>query len=142
MAVGIESAGQGLKTTLAAFYTDKKYARQIFAPDELPNSIRVFPTFVILLGKSLPATFGYATQDVIFRVVIMLGRIENPSGADKLIKYVEKSGTYSLYAAIETDPQLSSSADDAEVLGNTGLGTTEWGGTPYLSTEFEVRCYV
>ena len=141
--MGLEAAGAGLKTVIANTIqtNDAGYARVIYSPDELPNRIQAFPTILILLGGSEPVTFS--TQvDVVFRVVVIMGRQDTPASANKLIDYIEQTGDYSIYAAVASDRTLDGGADSAEVINNSGLVTFRWGVEEYLATIFEVRAYV
>ena len=124
--MGIEAAGTGLKTVLTNTIqtNDAAYARAIYAPNELPNKLQVYPSLLILLGASAPV------------------RQDTPASANKLIDYIEQTGNFSVYAALASDRTLDGGAESSEILNNSGLITFRWGPDFYLATLFEVKCYV
>ena len=140
--MALEAAGTGLKTVLANTIqtNDPVYARVIYAPNELPNSIPVFPSILILQSVSEPVTFSTQVE-VTFLVVIIMGRQDTPSSANKMIDYIEQTGNYSVYAAVASDRTLNGGAESSEVLNNSGLVTYRWGRDEYLATIFEVKAY-
>ena len=143
--MGIEAAGTGLKTVLTNTIqtNDAAYARAIYAPNELPNKLQVYPSLLILLGDSAPVTFGDAGDvDLILRLIVAFGRQDTPASANKLIDYIEQTGNFSVYAALASDRTLDGGAESSEILNNSGLITFRWGPDFYLATLFEVKCYV
>jgi|TARA_Y100000310_G_scaffold317685_1_gene370834 hypothetical protein len=133
--MGLEGMGSGLKTRLE---TISDLAR-VYAPNELPNSINEFPVALVLPGETLyNQTFGNA-EIVTFRILIMLSKQDTPTVLNRMLDYIEKAGSDSVYAAIDGDATLGGEADFAMLISNSGAGTTVWGGHQYLSTEFLVE---
>lgn len=134
--MSVQTIGDGIKTRLQTIT-----GLRVFAPDELPDSINEFPAAVILPGETVyHAHFG-GDADYTFRIIVMTGKQDNPSALNRLLPYLELTGTSSVKAAIETDATLNGSADDCKVVSNTGLGVTSWGGVSYLSTEFTLQVW-
>ncbi len=134
--MGMETIGAGLKTVLSNAITDL----QFFAPNELPDSISP-PCAVILPGPMDYDVAFDAGYDIILRLVIILSKQDQPSAIDKILPYIEPSGTGTVVAAVKGDRTLNGSCDDCKVLRNLGVGFTVWGGITYLSTEFEIAVW-
>ena len=133
----IEAMGTGLKTRLD---TISSLDSGIWAPNEIGGSIPTLPWAIILQGETLyHQAFGGAIT-VTFRVLILFGEAHMPSSMNAIIDYTERSGANSVLAAIEGDRTLGSTCDDLTIHSNSGVGTTNWGGTNYISTEFIVEC--
>jgi len=131
--MSLETIGTGIKTRLQTIS-----GLQVFAPNELPDTINHFPTALILPGETrYNAHFG-GDADYILRIIVLITKQDQPSALNKLLDYIELTGTYSVKAAIDADTTLNGSADDCRVTRNLGIGTTDWGGVGYLSTEFEI----
>lgn len=138
--MGMQDAGTGLKTRLATITS----LNQVFSPSEIPDSINAFPCAIILPGKSDydPTLSEAANVDVTFRILILLGKPDQPSALNTIIEYADPTGTNSVRAAIHADMTLGGNADTCQVISNSGAGYTVWGGIIYLSTEFEIKVYV
>lgn len=138
--MGMQDAGDGLKTRLATITS----LNQIFSPSEIPDSINAFPCAIILPGKSDydPTLSEAANVDVALRILILLGKPDQPSALNTIIEYADPTGTNSVRAAIHADMTLGGNADTCQVINNSGAGYTVWGGIIYLSTEFEIKVYV
>ncbi|MAH46918.1 hypothetical protein CMI37_13895 [Candidatus Pacearchaeota archaeon] len=134
----IEAAATGLHARLETISALKK----VYDAKELPNSIPVFPSAIILMGTTDYYKTFTNKLDVVFRVIIVVGGVDNPAAANELLDFKEISGDDSVVAAVEGDSTLGGNADDAVVKSNSGLGTTQWGRHNLISTEFEVICYV
>lgn len=136
--MGIETIGTGLKTVI-----DTISGLKVSALNELPNKVHP-PHAVILLGETgYNKAFGSEPRDtdLMLRIIILLGDQDNPSAANRILDYIEASGDKSIVAKVEGDVTLDSSCDTSFVIRNLGLGVTNWGGVPYLSTEFEIAIY-
>lgn len=134
--MGMESMGSGLATRIITI-SDIKRA---FAPSELPVSIPELPCALVVPADTLyNQTFGNA-EVIQFRVVILASSADQPGQLNRLIDYIDKSGDDSVYAAIAGDATLGGAADFTMLMSNTGIGTTQWGGHHFLSTEFLVEC--
>ena len=136
--MGIETIGTGLKTVI-----DTIDGLKVSALNELPNKIHP-PHAVILLGETLyNKAFGDSPRDtdLVLRLIILLGDQDNPSAANRMLNYIEASSSSSIVGKVEGDPTLDGSCDTSWVIRNLGLGVTNWGGMPYLSTEFEIAIF-
>lgn len=132
--MSLETIGTGIKTRLETIAGLK-----VFAPNQLPDSINQFPAALILPGETTyDAMFVGNDADYRYRVIILITKQDSPSALNSLLDYIEVTGTYSVKAAVEADSTLNGSADDCRVTRNLGVGATVWGGSTYLSTEFEV----
>ena len=134
--MGLEAIGAALAVRLETIS-----GLRVYAPEELPKSVKEFPCALIMPGAvSYHDTHGGASYYTItYRVIIAVTNQDQPSRINELLDYIEPTGTYSVVAAIEGDRKLNSDASDCMVFTNAGIGTTVWGGQPLLSTEFEVR---
>jgi hypothetical protein len=131
--MGFEAIGLALKTRLQTISGLKK----VYAPSEFPDSINDFPAALILPGETnYHVTLG-SFHKTAFRVILLFARQDMPSATNKLLNYVEDSGEESIKEAIEGDRTLGGTAADCQVQRNMGFGSTEWGATKYLSTEFQ-----
>lgn len=133
--MSIEAIGDGLKTVL-----DTISGLKVSALNELPDKAHP-PHAIILLGETAyHRTYGNSPYeaDLIFRIIVLLGNQDSPSAANRMIDYIEASGSSSIVAAVEADPTLNSTCDGSVVTHNFGLGITNWAGIQYLSTEFEI----
>jgi len=135
-AVSVETIGSGIKTALATV-TD---IVRVFAPGEIPDSIPETPCAIILPGEiEYDQTFtNRATTIYHFRILILITKQDQPSAINRMLDYTDNTGADSIRAALYTDKTLNSSCDDCRLERNTGPGWTEWGGTRYMSTEFEL----
>lgn len=133
--MSIETMGTGLKTRLETISELKR----VFAPKGLPKSLNSFPCALILLGDTTYHEAFDGTFTVIFRVIIVVTGQDQPTALNLLSDYIETSGDDSVYAAVEGDSTLGGASSDLRMVGNSGMGTTIWGGRPYLSTEFEIE---
>lgn len=135
--MGIEAVGTGLKGIL-----DDISGLRVFATNELPDSINDLPCALILPGETIyDTTFG-EDYDMKLRILILLAKQDSPSAFDKIIPYIEPTGTSSILAKIQADLTLGGNCDTCKVIRNLGIGATNWGGITYLSTEFEIVVYL
>lgn len=134
--MGIETIGSGIKTNL-----ENISGLQVFAPNELPESVSEVPCALILLGETLYTTTFSGTEEYIFRIIILAGKSDQPSALNKLMDFIEPSGDYSVQAKIDADSTLNSTADTCKLIRNLGYGNTTWGGRTYISTEFELQVW-
>jgi hypothetical protein len=128
--------GDGLKTRLETIS-----GLRVYAPKELPDSVNSFPAALILLGDTNYLQTYTNDVEVIFRVLLLLTKQNQPSALNKLLDYIEPTGVKSIRAAIDGDTTLGGAADFAVMVSCSGAGVTTWGGHIYLSTEFEVRVH-
>lgn len=134
--MGVETIGAALAVRLETIS-----GLRVYAPAELPQSLNEFPCALIMVPAiSYHDTHGgasYMTLD--FRVILALTNQDQPDKLNKLLDYVEPTGSSSFVYAIEGDKTLGSTASDAIVFSNSGAGFVSWGGMTLLGTTFEVR---
>lgn len=134
--MSIESIGTALKGVI-----DDIPGLRVFAPNELPDSVNDLPCVLILLGQtSYDADFS-GNYDFIFRIILLLAKQDAPSAFNKIMNYIEPAGDNSVLAKIQADLTLGGACDSCRVARNLGIGSTNWGGITYLSTEFEIEVY-
>lgn len=135
--MGTEAIGTGLKVNLGNISS----LNAIFAPNEVPDTIPYTPCAVILPGATdyLQALGGDAFN-VVMRILILITKQDQPSAMNKILDYIDPTGSESVRKVVQDDTTLNGSCDDSWVIGSTGAGFTTWNGTPYLSVEFEVMC--
>ncbi len=134
--MSLETIGSGIKTRLETITGLK-----VFAPNELPDSINQFPAALILPGTTEYHAMFSGDANYVFRIIILFTKQDQPSALNKLLDYIELTGTYSVKAAIDADRTLNASADDCKLTRNLGIGVTSWGGYNYLSTEFTLEAW-
>lgn len=114
---------------------------KVFGVKNLPDKISP-PAIVVVLGETpYHRTFGsnpYPT-DPTWRIIVLLGNQDTPSAVNRMLDYIEPGGKSSIVKQVEDDPTLVGTCSGAIVTRNFGLGVTNWGGIPYLSTEFELE---
>jgi len=136
--MSIESIGTALGVKLEGIS-----GLRVYNPAELPKSIKEFPCALIMPGEiNYHDTMGGASYLTInYRVIIAVSNQDQPDKLNKLMDYIEPTGTYSVVAKVEADGTLGGTASDCIVLSNAGVGTTMWGGIALLSTEFVVQVF-
>ena len=135
--MGIETIGTGIKTRLQTI----RALKRVYAPNELPDSVNAFPSALIMPGSlDYDQTFGGLYVSA-FRILVLMSKQDTPSALNRLMDYMEPTGTNSIKAAIYGDCTLDSTADDCELQRNLGFGIMTYGGITYLSTEFELIVY-
>ena len=135
--MGMEAMGNGLKVRLQTISDIKR----VFACNELPNVVNEFPVALILPGE-VEFNQSFTNKiDVTFRILILMSKQDNPTAYNRLLDYIDPTGSDSVYTAISGDQTLGGAADAAFVTKCSGAGATIWGGQTYLSTEFEVVAY-
>ncbi len=135
--MGLEAIGDGIKTRLATISALK----DVYAPKELRDSYNSFPCAIIMPGETeYDQTFAgmYTSR---WRIIVMISKADTPSALNKLMNYMEPTGTNSIKAALYADSTLNSSADTCELDLNLGYGVMTFGGITYLSTEFDLVVY-
>lgn len=135
--MGLESIGDGIKARLATISALKA----VYAPKELRDTYNSFPCAIIMPGPTdYDQTFAGAYTSR-WRIIVMISKQDTPSALNKLMNYMEPTGTNSIKAALYGDSTLNSSADDCELDRNLGYGVMTFGGINYLSTEFDLVVY-
>ena len=135
--MGVASIGSGIKTRLATISALKA----VYAPNELRDTYNSFPCAIIMPGETnFDQSFDGAYTSR-WRIIVLISKQDTPSALNKLMNYMEPTGTNSIKAALYGDRTLNSSADDCELDRNLGYGTMIFGGITYLSTEFDLIVY-
>ena len=134
--MGIEAIGVGLKTNI-----DTISGLRVYAPNELPDTLNELPTCLILPGEAEYHADFDNDFDYMLRAVIVIAKQDSPSAFNKILDYIEATGSSSVKAAVEADRTLDGSAADVRVNRNLGIGALVWGGITYLSTEFEIAIW-
>jgi len=135
--MGLEGIGSGIKTRLETITALKR----VYAPNELEDSYNSFPVAIIMPGETnYDQTFDGAYNSR-WRIIVMISKQDTPSALNKLMNYMEPTGTNSIKAALYGDRTLNSSADDCELDRNLGYGVMVFGGVTYLSSEFDLIVY-
>lgn len=132
--MGIEAIGTGIKTTILATITS---GLRVYAANELPDTIET-PGLIILLGAGKYATAFDSGYHQVFRLILCLAKQDSPEAFNRLLDYVEPTGSKSIFAALDADKTLDGSCDTSKCTGFSGAGSTAWGSINYLSTEFEL----
>ncbi len=135
--MGIEAIGDGIKTTIEATITS---GLRVYAPKAIADSLEL-PCIVILLGPGEYATTFDGGYDCTFRLLLALAKQDSPSAYNRLIDYLEPSGSKSIFAALDADRTLDSSCDNSKLVNYSGAGSVLWGGIMYLSTEFLLQVW-
>lgn len=76
-----------------------------------------------------------------FRVLVVVGRVDERTAQNKLDAFVSSTGSASIKLAIESDKTLGGRAFDTRVSAMTNYGSIEISEVGYLSAEFTVLCY-
>jgi hypothetical protein len=74
--------------------------------------------------------------ELVVAVFVQMG--ERQSATEELDRYLDDSGTYSIYAAVAADPRLGSTVDAAVVTAAQNYGTHTYNGVDYQGVEFVV----
>ena len=139
--MGIEAIGTAIATAISGISS----IEGAYGPAALRQIIPTTPWGLVLQGPvEYHATFDNSTEtygaySVGFRVIILLGKEDQPTVLNNLIDYIETSGNDSVIAAIEADHTLGGACDFCVVTGASDPGFTEWGGAKYYSVEFDLH---
>jgi hypothetical protein len=133
--MSIEAIGSGLKTILAGIE-----GLRVYSPSEIPDSPDL-PCALILPGETDYNSDFSANYDINFRILILVTKQDSPSAFNKIYDYIEPTGDSSVLAKVQADRTLGATCDSCKVSKNLGIGSANWGGITYLSTEFEIQIY-
>jgi len=131
----IKAVGEGIKTRLETIS-----GLRVYAPTELKDSLEI-PCALILPGTNEYVTAYDGSYDCVYRIVVVLAKADTPSAFNRIVDYVEPTGTKSIFAAIDGDNTLNSSCSASKLARNLGVGSIIWGGITYLTTEFELQVW-
>jgi len=135
--MGVEAIGTGIKTTiLAAIPTGLR----VYATNEIPDTLEL-PCVIIMLGAGKFATDFDPDFDQTYRLILCLAKQDSPEAFNRLLNYIDNTGAKSIFAALDADRTLDGSCSASKLDSHTGAGSTAWGNTMYLSTEFELQVW-
>lgn len=134
-----------ISATLATCLKTITALKQVYSFDALPENINDFPCGLLLLSDiNYLADFPHgspsvADQTIKVRLVIIVGRQDQPTSLRTLVQFLDNRHASSIPAAIIADNTLSGMVDDAKCGRSSGMGEFSWGGQSYISTEFEIE---
>jgi len=135
--MGVETIGQGIATRLETIT-----GLRVYSVDETPDMVNEFPCALVQhVGTDYIQTMGAASDRHSFRILLLVTKQDQPAAFDKLLPYLERTGTYSVLAALLGDRTLGGAASDITVVGNTGQSAIGWGSVQYLGTSFDLEVY-
>jgi hypothetical protein len=82
--------------------------------------------------------FGRGSDEYVFIVLVIVGRVSERTAQTSLDAYCNSSGATSIKAAIESEPTLGGKAHDCRVTEMRGQGSLAIGEITYLTAEFLV----
>lgn len=109
---------------------------RVFSTEEIPDSINQFPAAIVMPGITEYSTTFSEDADYNFRIILFFSKADSPSAIKDMLPYIRATGDKSIAAAMEADVTLDGSAETSRIARNLGIGSTQWGGGIYLSTEF------
>ena len=86
-------------------------------------------------------SFQRGLQTYTFRVVVIVGRVDERSAQNRLDAFVASTGANSIKLAIEKDKTLGGKVFDTRVTAMTNYGSLDISEVTYLSAEFTVILY-
>lgn len=110
------------------------------AHDTIPPHVNP-PAAVVMLGGGSYTEAAGAESQANFTVLLLAARADETLAQRDLMAYCAPTGTYSIKAAIESDPDLNSEADDLAVTGWGEPQTISVGEVDYIGIEFPVVVY-
>ena len=140
MTVSIEEAGNGIKDLIDDIADP--YIRQIMAPTDLSNSPNAYPCVLIIPGNINYEQCHDALGLVSYRILVLASAPDTKTGIDRLLPLMELTGANSIYARLAADKTLNGKAKTSFIRSCSGVGYTDWNGTSYLSTEFNIDVMV
>lgn len=86
-------------------------------------------------------SFNRGLTTYTFRLVVVVGRVDERSAQNKLDAFVSSTGASSIKLAVESDKTLDGAAFDTRVSAMTNYGSIDISEVTYLSAEFTILCY-
>ena len=86
-------------------------------------------------------SFNRGLTTYTFRLVVVVGRVDERSAQNKLDAFVSSTGASSIKLAVESDKTLGGAAFDTRVSAMTNYGSIDISEVTYLSAEFTILCY-
>lgn len=100
------------------------------------------PVAVVMLERVVfDSTFGRGSDQVDFRVRVIVGRTTERTAQGRLDTYLAGSGSSSVKAAIEADPTLGGAALAVTVTEASDIGDYVQAGAAFLTVDFLVTVY-
>ena len=126
---------QALATTLAAQIPGLRTAANRNAQVNVPMAV------------IMPVTGSFASYSLDFqgslrfllRAIVLVSEGDSSSGMDNIDPYVATTGPQSVWAAVQADPTLGRTVQDAFVAEATAYGLMSWAGIDYLAAQFTVQ---
>lgn len=86
-------------------------------------------------------TMGPGTSEITFTLVLLAGAATERIAQQRLDRYLDPSGDYSVFAAVRSDTTLGGHADDVilDTLDEASYGRVAWGGVDYWGCTFTGR---
>lgn len=86
-------------------------------------------------------SFNRGLTTYTFRLVVVVGRVDERSAQNRLDAFVSSTGASSIKLAVESDKTLGGRAFDTRVSAMTNYGSIDISEVTYLSAEFTILCY-
>jgi hypothetical protein len=101
------------------------------------------PPLAIIYPQSMDydESFNRGLTTYNFRLVVIVGRVDERTAQNKLDAFVSSSGSSSIKLAVESDKTLGGRAFDTRVSAMTNYGSIDISEVTYLSAEFNLLCY-
>lgn len=101
------------------------------------------PPLAIIYPQSMDydESFNRGLTTYNFRVVVVVGRVDERTAQNKLDAFVSSTGSSSIKLAVESDKTLGGRAFDTRVSAMTNYGSIDISEVTYLSAEFNILCY-
>jgi hypothetical protein len=101
------------------------------------------PPLAIIYPQSMDydESFNRGLTTYNFRLVVIVGRVDERTAQNKLDAFVSSSGSSSIKLAVESDKTLGGRAFDTRVSAMTNYGSIDISEVTYLSAEFNLICY-
>lgn len=104
----------------------------------IPDQINPPIAIVELQSIDYDRSMHRANNIYTFRIVVLVARVSERSGQNKLDAYVASTGSSSIKTAMETDRTLGGAAHDSHLTQLSSYGVTAIGEVDYMSAEFQL----
>jgi hypothetical protein len=128
----------GIRTGLASTLGTIRGLRTAAVVPEDPK-----PPIAVVMAPNISydSAFGRGMDSYSFTVLVVVGRVSDRTAQSTIDAYCSGVGTYSIKAAINSDPTLGGACQSARVTEMSNYGSLSIGDTEYLSAEFTVQVY-
>ena len=101
------------------------------------------PPIAVVMAPNISydTAFGRGMDTYTFTVMLVVGRVSDRTAQATLDAYCAGVGTYSVKAAINSDPTLSGACQNARVTDMSNYGSVTVNDVEYLSAEFTILVY-